>query len=277
MSSVPSGGNTWKNIIIGVFTTVAAYAIINFAGIGKKDNSKKIRKDATEKAWQSVNDYINYANQKFKTIACFSCDWQEMKKEMMRELENYNTKLANIKEDKNVDDKMLSLVDIIKQRLVDFKKPYTDFFDSVTIAKNLTQEEQMPIMTRIQQRLSDDLSRIINRDSADYRNYLADVNKTFNTHLEQIPLKETYDSSAIVGKWKIECVFDIECKKDGKLMWTESGTEFPGVWNLKNRLLTINLDNGQVFKYRIEQLSSKFMMIRDDQSESLFSYGACPQ
>jgi len=277
MSSVPSGGSTWKNIIIGVFTTVAAYAIINFAGIGKKDNSKKIRKDATEKAWQSVNDYINYGNQKFKTIACFSCDWQEMKKEMMRELDNYSAKLGNIKEDKNVDDKMLSLVDIIRQRFVDLKTPYSNFFDSITIAKSLTVEEQAPIMARLQQRLSDDLSRIVNRDSADYKNYLTDVNKTFNTHLEQIPLKETYDSTAIVRKWKIECVFDIECKKDGKLMWTESGTEFPGVWNLKNKLLTINLDNGQVFKYRVEQLSSKFMLIRDEQSESLFSYGACPQ
>lgn len=155
MSGVPSGGNTWKNIIIGIFTTVAAYAIINFAGIGKKDNTKKIRKESTEKAWQSVNDYINYADQKFKTIACFSCDWQEMKNEMMRELDNYNTKLANIKEDKNVDDKMLSLVDIIKQRFLDLKKPYADFFDSITIAKNLTPDEQAPVMVRLQHKLSD--------------------------------------------------------------------------------------------------------------------------
>lgn len=277
MSGVPSGGNTWKNILIGIFTTVAAYAIINFTGISKKDNTKKIKKEATQKAWQSVNDYINYFDQKSKTIACFSCDEQEMKNEMMRELDNYGNKLANIKEDKNVDDKMLSLVDIIRQRFIDLKKPYILFFDSITLAKNMSSEEQMPVLTRLQQNLRNDLSRIINRDSADYKNYLKDVNKTFNTHLESIPYKEEYDSSAIVRKWKIECLVELDCKKDGKLLWTESGTEFPGKWKLENRILTINLDNGQVFEYKIEQLSSKFMMIQNDQPGSAFSLGACPQ
>ena len=62
MSSVPSGGNTWKNIAIGVFTTVVAYAVINFIGLGKKDYTQKNKKEATIKAWASANQYLNYAN-----------------------------------------------------------------------------------------------------------------------------------------------------------------------------------------------------------------------
>ena len=75
MSGVPSGGNPVKNIIIGVVTTVIAYVIVHYIfdkKSGKEDQEKS--KQATESAWNSVNDYITYSNEKFKTIACFSCE-----------------------------------------------------------------------------------------------------------------------------------------------------------------------------------------------------------
>jgi hypothetical protein len=277
MSGVPSGGNVWKNIAIGIFTTVAAYAIINFIGIGKKDNTKKIRKEATVKAWQSVSDYINYADQKFKTIACYSCDVQEMKKEMLRELENYSAKVTNIKEDKNVDDKMLGIVDIIRQRFLDFKTPIGNFYDSIIALKQRPLDEQVVAMPRVQQNLNDEIAKIVNRDSSEFKNFLSDVNKTYKLGLRQIPLPGEYDSTAIVGKWKIECVFDLELKSDGSLLWQEAGTDFPGKWKLENKRLSIYLDNGQELLFPVRQLNRKFMLITNQTPNGDVEWGGCPQ
>jgi hypothetical protein len=277
MSGVPSGGNTWKNIAIGIFTTVAAYAIINFTGIGKKDQTKKIRKEATEKAWQSINDYINYADQKFKTIACFSCDEQEMKKEMLRELDNYSAKLTNIKEDKNVDDKMLSIVDIIRQRFLDMKEPISRFYDSITASKSLSMEERLRAGPRLQQQLNDGIAKVTNRDTSEMQHFLQDVNKTFKVELGLNALKENFDSSAIARKWKIECAFEIDIKKDGSITWTENENNFTGKWKLDDKELEITLDNGQVFHYNILQLGEKFMLIDTEINGTRLSMGACPK
>jgi hypothetical protein len=276
MSGVPSGGNTWKNIAIGIFTTVAAYAIINFTGIGKKDQTKKIRKDATEKAWQSINDYINYADQKFKTIACFNCDEQEMKKEMLRELDNYSAKLINIKEDKNVDDKMLSIVDIIRQRFLDMKEPIARFYDSITASKTLSMEERLKAGPRYQQQLNDNIAKVTNRDTSEIQNFLRDVNKTFKVELGLTALQGNYDSTVLARKWKIECAFEIEFKKDGSIIWTENGSEYTGKWKLNDKKLDITLDNGQEFHYTIQQLGEKFMLFDTELNGTKFTMGACP-
>lgn len=277
MAGVPSGGNMWKNVAIGIFTTVAAYAIINFIGIGKKDTTKKIRKEATQKAWQSVSDYINYADQKFKTIACYSCDVQEMKKEMLRELENYSAKLTNIKEDKNVDDKMLGIVDIIRQRFLDFKTPIGNFYDSIIALKQQPLDEQTFAMPRVQQYLNDEIAKIVNRDSSEFKNFLNDVNKTFKLDLMQIPLADAYDSTAIARKWKIECVFDLDLKNDGSLLWQEGGNDFTGKWKLENKVLTINLDNGQELVFPVRQLNQKFMLISNQTPNGDVDWGCCPK
>jgi hypothetical protein len=274
MSGVPTGGSTWKNILIGVFTTVAAYAIINYAGIGKKDNTKKIRKEATVKAWQSVSDYINYADQKFKTISCFSCDEQEMKKEMMRELDNYSAKLENIKENKDVDDKMLSIVDIIKQRFMDFKNPMTVFYDSVTIIKSWSRDAQLNILPLLQQNLDAGLTRIVNRDSSEFKNFLSDVNKTYKLKLEQITTKDVYDPSAITRKWNIGCITDIDLQKDGRFTWKGNGADFTGTWLFKDSVLTFQ-SNTETLKYTVQQLTPKFMLMNYEINGAIITLGAC--
>src|SRR5207253_11211842 len=100
MSSVPQGGNVWKNIAIGVVTTVLAYFIVHL--IFDKKDSQKVKREKKEKietAWKSVNDYINNSRRKFNTIGCYSCDEMQMKKELFRELDQMNKSLENIKAD----------------------------------------------------------------------------------------------------------------------------------------------------------------------------------
>jgi len=271
MSSVPSGGNTWKNIAIGVFTTVAAYAIINFVGIGKKDTTKKNKKEATEKAWLSANQYLNYANEKFKTIACFSCDEQAMKKELMRELDIYSNSLNNIKNDKDVDDKMLSAIDRIIQQFTDMKPLYEQYFDSILILKTFDLEKRIELSQPMQMRFIQNLAAIQSKDTSEIVSYLNDVNKRHHSSLKLEMTKLEYDSTALVGKWKIECAADLAFNKDSTINWKEGENEFKGKWSLIDKKLHINLDNGQVFDFILIQLSHKMLIYLNTENNSLLS------
>lgn len=275
MSSVPSGGNTWKNIVIGVFTTVAAYAIINFIGIGKKDTTKKNKKEATEKAWLSANQYLNYANEKFKTIACFSCDEELMKKELLRELDIYSNSLNNIKSDKDVDDKMLSAIDRIIQQFTDMKPLYEKYFDSILILKSLDLEKRIELSQPMQMRFIQNLAAIQIKDTSEIVSYLKDVNERHHSNLKLELTKLEYDPTALAGKWKIECAADLAFNKDSTINWTEGENKFAGKWSLADKKLHINLDNGQVFDFIIIQLSHKMLIYLNTENNSLLS--GCPQ
>lgn len=271
MSSVPSGGNIWKNIAIGVFTTVAAYAIINFIGLGKKDYTQKNKKEATEKAWLSANQYLNYANEKFKTIACFSCDEQVMKKELMRELDIYSNSLNNIKSDKDVDDKMLSAIDRIIQQFTDMKPLYEQYFDSILILKKFDLQKRIELSQPMQMRFIQNLAAIQSKDTAEIVSYLKDVNERHHSSLKFELTKLEYDSTALVGKWKIECAADLAFNKDSTINWKEGENEFKGKWSLTNKKLHINLDNGQVFDFILIQLSHKMLIYLNTENNSLLS------
>ncbi|MES1198099.1 MAG: hypothetical protein ABUL41_02370 [Chitinophagaceae bacterium] len=275
MSAVPSGGNTLKNVIIGIGTTVAAYAIVHFLGLGKSNEEEKLQKDATVNAFKSINDYKNYASQKFKTIACFSCDEQEMKNEMLRELDKNSISLRTLKEDKNIDEKMKSVIDRTIDQFNDLKPIYSSYFDSLTYAKQLPLDDQVTVGLRIQQTLFSKAAYIQTRDTGDVNNYLKDINKKFKTKLVFKDIEQEYDISALTGKWKVECSFELDIKKDGTLIWTEKENEFKGKWTLNGKLLTINLDTKQEFRYNIFQISKKILIIYNEESGGYL--GACPE
>lgn len=271
MSSVPSGGNTWKNIAIGVFTTVVAYAVINFIGLGKKDYTQKNKKEATIKAWASANQYLNYANEKFKTIACYSCDEALMKKELMRELDIYSNSLNNIKSDKDVDDKMLSAIDRIIQQFTDMKPLYENYFDSIIILKSFPIEKRVELSQPMQMRFIEKLATLQTKDTSEIVSYLNDINTRHHSTLKFELTKNEYDSTALVGKWKIECAADLSFNKDNTISWTEDENVFKGKWSFADKRLHINLDNGQVFDFVIIQLSQKMLIYLNKENNALLS------
>ena len=71
MAGVPHGGNMWKNIIIGVLTTVVAYVIVHFLFDKKpgKEEFKK-RKAATTEAWESLMIYERTFKNAGTSMAC---------------------------------------------------------------------------------------------------------------------------------------------------------------------------------------------------------------
>jgi hypothetical protein len=277
MSAVPSGGNTVKNVIIGILTTVVAYSIVFLLGLGKHDSSgdSKPKKEATMNAFKSINDYVNYAGQKFKTIACFSCNEQDMKNEMLRELEHDCGSLRNLKEDVNIDEKMKSLIDRIIDQFNDLKPVYTIFYDSLSYIKQLPDSEQIFIINRIQQNLFKQKDFIQTRDTGDVNNYLRDINKKYKTKLAFKNIEPEYEVDALVGKWKVGCTVQLQFNQDGSIRWTEGENVFKGKWVRDGNELTIHLNNNQEFRYIISEISKKILFLFD--SDTNIYLGACPE
>ena len=276
MSGVPSGGNTFKNIAIGVVTTVVAYLIVHFI-FDKKDKNKELneKKEKMETAWNSVNEYINTMAGKLINISCFSCDPVEMKSEMLREIDQMNSSLRNIKETGELDDKMKSIIDRTIQQFADEKPVLTTFFDSMSIVKTLPQDEQVATGSRLQLKMLEKMTHIQTRDSAEFKTYLADINKKYKTHLVAKEQKEEFDTTYLPGKWRVECSFYLYLYRDHTFLFSKDKEEYKGQWKLDDRNLVLSTENEGNLTYTILQLSSKIMLLH--LAEAGITYGACPQ
>jgi hypothetical protein len=276
MSGVPSGGNTFKNIAIGVVTTVVAYLIVHFI-FDKKDKNKELneKKEKMETAWNSVNGYINTLAGKLINISCFSCDPAEMKSEMIREIDQMNSSLRNIKETGELDDKMKSIIDRTIQQFADEKPVLSVFFDSMSVVKTLPKEEQVATGSRLQQKMLEKMTHIQTRDSTEFKTYLADINKKYKTHLVAKEQKEEFDITYLPGKWRVECTFYLYLYRDHTFLFSKDKEEYKGRWKLDDKNLVLSIENEEPLIYTILQLSSKIMLLYLPQAG--MTYGACPQ
>src|SRR5690242_17455757 len=113
MSSVPQGGNMWKNIIIGVLTTVIAYVIVHFI-FDKKGSSEefKKKKTATLEAWESLMVYERSFKNAGINMIC-SGDPNTMNNQLIREYNKIIDNIINIKDEKKgqADNMVMSLID----------------------------------------------------------------------------------------------------------------------------------------------------------------------
>lgn len=266
MGGVPAGGSLWKNVLIGIGTTVAAYAIVNVLFKSKGPGVTSERKRVTADAWQSVNKYNKLATEKFRTLACMSCDQQAMKTEMLRELNNNNKSLEGILDDKNLDDGMKTIINRTRDKFTDLRTLYELYFDSIIYINTLPKEEQLALSPGIHERMLDKRRHIERRDDADILKLLEDINKKYK--LELAPAKEElqYDKKALVNKWTFGCGLTIEFKADNTLQWTSKDEQLNGTWTLDdsdatNRKLDFKLSNGEEFNMALIELNSCYIAI----------------
>ena len=285
MSSVPTGGNTLKNVIIGVLTTVVAYVIVHFI-FDKKSSKEDFEKtkEATDNAWNSINNYVNYADENFQTVACFSCDEEAMKKELSRKIISYANSLRNLKENKTIDEKMLSIIDRYIDRFADMEPLYNQMFDSLAEMKYLAPEVQTSEMARIQEKYIRQIDFVKTRDTLEVNKLLADINKKYKTDFHRRDPVLEYQRDAIVHKWRIGCAYTMDFQASGKMTWEEDGHTFNGSWSIEDipaegggeiHHLTIHLDSNQTFEYNILQATSKILILFMSDVKAVIA--ACPE
>jgi hypothetical protein len=274
MSSVPHGGNMWKNIAIGIVTTVAAYLIVHFI-LDKKESKKekKERAEANSAAWESVNSYILSAARKFESIACFSCDYSKMKNEIVRELEQDCNSLLNVKGGQYVDEKMKTIIDRTVSRFNSLKPLFQSFFDSVVVLQSLPDEEKVARSKNIYKDFGESKTRIDTVDQQEINQLLDDINKKYKLDLAEKKIDLELNYTKLPGKWKIECIVEVEFNNDRTLTWKEGKNIFNGTWHITDDRLKIKLDTSQQFEYTIMELNDKFMKIQSD--DAAVPFGAC--
>ncbi|HEX2630174.1 MAG TPA: hypothetical protein VHM26_14205 [Chitinophagaceae bacterium] len=266
MGGVPSGGSLWKNVLIGIGTTVAAYAIVNVLFKSKGPSASSERKRVTSEAWQSVNKYNKLATEKFRTLACMSCDQQAMKTEMLRELSNNNKSLEGILDDKNLDDGMKTIINRTRDKFTDLRSLYETYFDSIIYINTLPKEEQLALSPGIHERMLDKRKHIERRDNDDVLKLLEDINKKYKLELAQTKEELLYEKKALINKWTFGCGLTIEFKNDNTLQWKNTDGELTGTWTIddtdpNNRKLDFKLSNGDEFKTVVIELNACYIAI----------------
>ena len=270
MAGVPHGENVWKTIILGIVITVAGYLIVHFI-TDKKDHRKeeKEKKEANENTWKSANDYILSASKKFENIACFSCDYELMKTEMMRELEQDCNSLRNLKEEKLLDEKLKTVIDRTISRFEGLKPAFTAFIDSALSIRNANPEN--PDTSRINRAYRSFINTKMRLDTADNQEVdrlLAAVNKEYHLELKREEIRPEKDYNQLPGNWTIECKINLELGEDGKVTVKLDGESINGTWKRDDDLLKLNLDNGEKLDYIILQISNTVMTIMPDLPDS---------
>jgi hypothetical protein len=274
MSGAPQGGNVWKNIIIGVLTTVAAYLIVHFI-FDKKDAKKEARKkrEKIESTWNAVNEYINRSKEKFTTIGCFSCDAIEMKNELLRELDQMNKSLKNIKEEEGVDEKMKTIIDRTIQMFEDEKPVLEAFYDTLELYKDVKGQAVLPVNKRAQQTMLSKMSYIQSRDTAEFTRYLDDLNKKYKTKLVLKDFSPEIITKELTGRWEVDCSYIMNIKSNHRITLENGEEQYTGDWSLDDDVFRIDFDDGSVLTYELIQLDRSFMLFFVVEND-VFS-GAC--
>lgn len=276
MAGVPHGENVWKTIILGIVITVAGYLIVHFI-TDKKEHKKEVKekKEANENIWKAANDYMLSASKKFENIACFSCEYELMKTEMIRELDQDCNSLRNLKEEKLLDEKLKTVIDRTISRFEGMKPVYAAFMDSAMAIKK--DNPQSPDTARINRAFRNFVNIKMRLDTADNQEVdrlLAAVNKEYHLELKREEIIPEKDYTQLPGNWNIECKIELGLAADGMVTVTLEGESINGKWKREDDILKLDLENGEKLEYQILQISNTILRILPDLPDSA-PLGAC--
>jgi hypothetical protein len=231
---------------------------------------------ANEKVWKAINGYINSTGAKFRTISCYSCDYAQMRDEMIRELEQNCNSLNNLKSEPLVDERMKTVIERFVGMFTDFKPVYREFFDSMIPIKRLPDSSQVEIAAPVQEKFLTKMHFIQLRDTQEVRANLEMMGKEYNTSFDFIPLVDEMDTAVLTQyTWKIECSILMKLNPDKSASWTQYGKKTMGTWNRTGDIVKIRLDDARVIYYKIYMINRKSMFLGIPGTELKLS--ACPQ
>jgi hypothetical protein len=275
----------WKNIAIGIGTTVVAYLIVHFI-TDKKDEKRETKKkgEVVEKAWNSIKEYSQMLGEKLENVSCYFCDEMEMKRELIRELDQMNKSLQNIKEDKDQDEKMRSILDRTIQQINDKKPVVENYYDSLVLIKKNGKDTNQALLKKLQESFFSRLNHIDLNDSSEMKKLRTDLEKSYNLSLKEYTPENEIDLSLLKGKWQIGCdksysryefkgdsTFTFDIYENGALSEQHSGK-----WLLNERSneLKLAFEDESSLVYVITALSHRIMNLYIN--ENGLSVGVCP-
>lgn len=270
--------NVLRTILLGLTVSLLGFFIMQFI-LDKKNNRKEDRekRQANQKAWDAGNDYIKSAQKKFQNIACFSCDYSNMKNEIIREIEQDRNSLLNLKEETLIDQRLKTIIDRTIGWMDGMKINFINFFDSLVVLKKEDPENKDAArVNSIMSNFYKTKERIDTIDDVEIKRLLSEINKEYKLNLEEKEYEPEVDFNSLPGNWLIECTNKLQLFPDGKLALINNGVTTNGSWSRKNYTLNISLATGENYNYIIEMLDNTLLRLMP-QTEGGFPIGACRQ
>ncbi len=240
MGGVPSGGSTWKNVIIGVLTTVAAYVIVHFLFINKEKNKEKA---ATIEAWNSMIRYEELFSENYIGAYCIE-DKEEQLEALIYEKDQLVKNYTLISEKDNIDNDLASFTTraagnasaekkILERYLADYKQvnPY----------EPLAEKEY----ERIDSLYASKMELIRIRDTSSFNSIFRNLSKKYGNKFKGASEPRAFTKSDLIGQWKeagVNKIFHLKNETDFVMLL--DGTEFSGRWKLNGKTARLTFDDG---------------------------------
>jgi len=244
MGGVPSGGSTWKNILIGILTTVVAYSIVNYIKDKKEKKKEKEKiKTATIDAWKSLIKY-----EELSTVNYYAAFCNENLASQMESLIYEKDQLAKnygiIGSKREIDDDLASFAtraigntNEIKKILEDYRDDLKDINASAANAAVLYNELDSLYGEKI------DMARA--RDEESLKTTLQSLVKKYGEEFTVPQEAAAFSKDDLAGRWKeagVDKLFDL--KSDNTFIMEASGNNYPGKWKFSDKTITLTYDDG---------------------------------
>jgi predicted ribonuclease YlaK len=273
-SAAPAGPNVFKNILVGVITTVLGATVIYFLGFhdsGKGEKKKK--RDATVTAWNSLLQYEKLFQQTANKMICLG-ETETAAKEVTDEMDQVIKDMGNIKKEEFVDNRMETLVD---RRMDSYTKRKTfieDFYNEVFTlsAKNLSDEELNNEAVSIQKKLGDRVASLESKDGDYITEIKATLEKEYDTKLNIPEFNFDIKSESLKGKWKMNKASDLNISADGSFTWSSDNVSTSGNWSLSEDIINFNFKDGDKLSYTVKGVDAMVLRLIN-KADGSFAFG----
>jgi hypothetical protein len=273
-SAAPAGPNVFKNILVGVITTVLGATVIYFLGFhdtGKEEKKKK--RDATVTAWNSLLQYESLFQQTANKMICLG-ETETAAKEVTDEMGQVIKDMGNIKKEEFVDNRMQTLVD---RRMDSYTKRKTfieDFYNEIfTLAgQNLPEEEINKEVVSAQKKLGDRVAALETKDGDYIKEIKATLEKEYDTKLDIPEFNLDIKNESLRGKWKMNRATDLNISADGSFTWSSDSLSTSGNWNLSEDILNFNFKDGDKLSYSVKGIDAMVLRLVN-KADGSFAFG----
>lgn len=273
-SAAPAGPNVFKNIVVGVITTVLGAAVIYFLGFHEKGNDEKEKKKAaTVTAWNSLLQYEKLFQQTANKLICLG-ETETAAKEVIDEMDQVIKDMGNIKKEEFIDNRMETLVDRRMDSYTKRKSYMEDFYNEIftLYGQKLSEEEINNQAVSIQKKLGDRVASLESKDGDYIKEIMATLEKEYDTKLNIPEFSFDIKGESLKGKWRMNKATDLNISADGSFTWSSETVSASGNWSLSEDILNFNFKDGDKLSYTVKGIDAMVLRLVD-KADGSFAFG----
>jgi hypothetical protein len=254
MAGVASGGSMWKNVLIGIVTTVVAYSIVNYIKDRKEKKKEKEKiKTETVEAWKSLIRYEEQSTENYYAAFCNE-DVATQLESMIYEKEQLAKNYELIGDRPGIDEDLASFSGRLVSNTQQVKKILEEYLNEIKKI-NPSAAGAQQVFNDIDSLYVIKLKMAQERDTASFNGALRSLITKHGKDFIEPEEEKMPDADIITGKWK-EAGEDkiFQFNNDKTFTATAAGIDYTGKWTLTDKTLTLKFDDGSG--------SSKFNMLR---------------